>query len=76
MRNRKKKIGIFLTLMIFTVTAMGCTSQQSGKENADLSSGNVIITETGDTLVKEQEPAKQPSLFEKIVNKIKKFIKH
>ena len=59
MRNRKKKIGIFLTLMIFTVTAMGCTSQQSGKENADLSSGNVIITETGDTLVKEQ-PTEEP----------------
>lgn len=59
MRNRKKKTIIFLITLLLVSAIMGCASEESEKENTDLSSGNVIITETGDTLVKEQ-PTEEP----------------
>ena len=55
MKNRKKKVGIFLALMLLVVSVTGCIlREQEEKNNADLSADNVIITETGETLVKEQ----------------------
>lgn len=59
MNNRKKKVGIFLTLLLIVATMVGCTVNESEKENTDLSSENVIITETGEVLIKEQ-PTEQP----------------
>lgn len=60
MNSRKKKAGIFLALLLLTVTLLGCAANESGKENTDLSSENVIITETGEILVKEQ-PSPEPT---------------
>lgn len=60
MNNRKKKVGIFLTLLLIVATMVGCTVNESEKENTDLSSENVIITETGEVLIKEQ-PTEKPA---------------
>ena len=46
MRNRKKKTAIFLMMLLLATAIMGCTAEDSEKENTDLSAGNVIITET------------------------------
>lgn len=54
MNVSKKKAGIFLTLLLFVVVMAGCTVNGSKKENTDLSSENVIITETGEVLIKDQ----------------------
>lgn len=59
MKNKKKKAGLFLALMLSAVMITGCTSKESSEKNADLSAGNVIITETGETLVKNQ-PSEKP----------------
>lgn len=60
MRNRKKKTAIFLIMLLFATAIMGCTAEESEKENTDLSAGNVIITETGETLIKAQ-PTQEPA---------------
>ena len=59
MRNRKKRTAIFLMMLLLTAAIMGCAAEESEKENTDLSADNVIITETGETLVKEQ-PTEEP----------------
>lgn len=64
MKNRKIKVGIFLTLMVLAVSVIGCTGKESERENnTDLSSDNVIITETGETLIKQQ-PTEEPAATE------------
>ena len=63
MRNRKKKTVIFLMTLLLAAAIVGCTAEGSEKENTDLSAGNVIITETGETLVKEQ-PTEEPEVSE------------
>lgn len=59
MRNRKKRTAIFFMMLLLVATIMGCAAEESEKENTELSSGNVIITETGENLVKEQ-PTEEP----------------
>lgn len=60
MRNRKIKTAIFLMMLLLATAIMGCTAEDSEKENTDLSAGNVIITETGETLIKDQ-PTQEPA---------------
>lgn len=47
----------FLFLTLFILTALGCKNQKVEEGNRDISSDNVIITETGEVLVKEQPKA-------------------
>lgn len=56
MKNIKKRVGIFLTAVLFVLTVSGCGSEKIEEENKDISSDNVIITETGEVLIKEQPP--------------------
>lgn len=59
----KKHIGIVAAVILCIFTAIGCKEQKTEENNSDISSGNVIITETGETLIKEQpmEEAKTPT---------------
>lgn len=54
MRINKKIAGVFLALILLCTVIMGCDTEKSEKENTDLSADNVIITETGETLIKQQ----------------------
>lgn len=59
MKCKKKKIALFLTFILFSLAIIGCQEKELEKENTDLSSENVIITETGEVLIKEQ-PSEEP----------------
>ncbi len=60
MRNNKKRAGVFLTFILLCTVIMGCATERKEKESTDLSADNVIITETGETLIKQQ-PTKGPA---------------
>lgn len=62
MKKAKKCTAVFLILTLFVLTALGCKSQRAEEENKDISSDNVIITETGEVLVKEQPPKEEPTV--------------
>lgn len=51
MKNKKKCVGIILVLSLLIC---GCASRETENSQEDISSDNVIITETGETLIKEQ----------------------
>ena len=59
MKNRKKRVGIYLAFILLAISVMGCEAKESGEENTELSADNVIITETGETLIKQQ-PTEEP----------------
>lgn len=54
MKNKKKITAFFLMLILLVNVTVGCVEEGAAKDNTDLTSDNVIITETGETLVKEQ----------------------
>lgn len=60
MQNKKKYVGKMLLLLLLTLTVIGCKTQKTEEENTGISSDNVIITETGETLIKEQ-PTEEPT---------------
>jgi lysophospholipase L1-like esterase len=51
---RKKRVLYILAALILCILAIGCGTQETEESNDDILSNNVIITETGETLVKEQ----------------------
>lgn len=58
--KRGRRITIFfLTMVLFCTTVPGCKAGDTKEENADITSDNVIITETGEVLVKPQ-PTEEP----------------
>ena len=60
MGNKKKRTGLLLAFLLLGATIVGCAAEKSGTENTDLASDNVIITETGETLVQDQ-PTQEPA---------------
>lgn len=54
MKKAKRHIACFLIGALLILTAAGCKSQETEEENRDISSDNVIITETGEVLMKQQ----------------------
>ncbi len=58
--KRAKKIMFFpLAMMFLCAAVLGCKAGEVEGENADITSDNIIITETGEALVKTQ-PTKEP----------------
>ncbi|MBP3457796.1 MAG: SGNH/GDSL hydrolase family protein [Lachnospiraceae bacterium] len=57
MKRRKKRVGIYLAFILLAISVMGCAAEESREENTELSADNVIITETGETLIKQQPTA-------------------
>lgn len=54
MKKARRYTAGFLIFALFILTALGCKNQKAEGENKDISSDNVVITETGEVLVKQQ----------------------
>lgn len=59
MKRGKRITVFFLAMMLFCTAVLGCKAGKTKEENADITSDNVIITETGEVLVKPQ-PTEEP----------------
>ena len=59
MKNGKKRVGIYLAIVLLAISVMGCEAKESSEDNTELSADNVIITEAGETLIKQQ-PTEKP----------------
>ncbi len=59
MKRGKRITVFFLTMVLFCTTVLGCKEGKTEEEKADITSDNVIITETGEVLVKPQ-PTEEP----------------
>lgn len=59
MKGRKRFAVFSLSMLLFCTAVLGCKAGETEEKNADITSDNVIITETGEVLVKPQ-PTEEP----------------
>ena len=71
--NKNRMACLIIMTLVIMLTLVGCNRQTEGNEDADMLSDNVIITETGEILEKEEPTTVDPELLvepeqEQIIN--------
>lgn len=62
MMKIKKRIGIVAATMLFVLLFAGCREQRTEENDTNVSADNIVITETGEVLIKEQPVAEDAAV--------------